>query len=116
MMDFADYQVKASATSLKTHIASDVVYPVLGLAGEAGEIAEKMKKIFRDKDGAISNEDRELLKKELGDVLWYVSELASRLDIKLDDVAEHNIAKLAARREQGTIHGDGDIRERPLTA
>jgi len=87
-----------------------IVYPTLGLANEAGEVAGKVKKIFRDRGGVITDADREALALELGDVLWYVSELCTRLGIPLGEVAAMNIAKLADRAARGVISGDGDHR------
>ena len=103
-MRFDDYQEEAK----KTAIYPDqyrVVYPALGLAGEAGEVAEKVKKHIRD--GVLNVEE---LKKELGDVLWYLAAIASDLDLTLDDVAEANLQKLRSRQARGVISGNGDNR------
>ena len=70
----------------------------------------KIKKVFRDKDGVISEETREALKAELGDVLWYLSQVATELNLSLDEIAEHNIVKLLDRQARGKIQGDGDNR------
>ncbi len=109
-MNFTDYQRKAKATAKYPVIGHGVIYPTLGLTNEAGEVAGKIKKIFRDKDGIISEVDREALKSELGDVLWYIAQVCTELDISLDEVAEGNIAKLLDRLERGKIQGDGDNR------
>ena len=109
-MNFSDYQSKSRKTAKYPAIGHAVVYPTLGLTNEAGEVAGKIKKIFRDKGGAISAEDREALKGELGDVLWYLAQVCTELEISLDDVAEHNIEKLFSRLERGKIGGDGDNR------
>jgi NTP pyrophosphatase (non-canonical NTP hydrolase) len=82
----------------------------LGLTNEAGEVAGKVKKIFRDRAGVITDADREALKLELGDVLWYVAEICTQLQIRLEDVAAANIAKLRDRTARGTMAGDGDSR------
>jgi len=103
-MTFNEYQEKASKTAIYPE-QFKLVYPALGLAGEAGEVAEKVKKLIRD--GTLQVED---LKKELGDVLWYVSALASDLNIDLDDVAATNVAKLQSRSARGVIGGSGDNR------
>ncbi len=87
-----------------------IVYPTIGLANEAGEVAGKIKKIFRDKGGVISEEDRSALKKELGDVLWYLTQICTELDLTLEEVAEYNVEKLASRLQRGVIKGDGDDR------
>ena len=109
-MDFTDYQQKAKATAKYPVIGHGVIYPTLGLTNEAGEVSGKIKKVFRDKDGIISDETREALKAELGDVLWYLSQVATELNLSLDEIAEHNIAKLLDRQARGKIRGDGDNR------
>ncbi len=109
-MDFTDYQTKSRKTAGYPAIGHPVIYPTLGLANEAGEVAGKIKKIFRDKGGVISGADRDALKSELGDVLWYLAQVCTELDLSLDEVAEHNIIKLYDRLERGKIGGDGDNR------
>jgi NTP pyrophosphatase (non-canonical NTP hydrolase) len=109
-MNFSDYQQKAKNTAKYPVIGQGVIYPTLGLTNEAGEVAGKIKKIFRDKEGVIGEADREALKAELGDVLWYLSQVSTELDLSLDDIAEHNIAKLLDRQARGKIQGDGDNR------
>ena len=109
-MNFTDYQQKAKATAKYPVIGHGVIYPTLGLTNEAGEVAGKIKKVFRDKDGIISEETREALKAELGDVLWYLAQVATELNLSLDEIAEHNIAKLLDRQARGKIQGDGDNR------
>lgn len=109
-MDFNDYQKQSRKTAGYPPIGHAVIYPTLGLTNEAGEVAGKVKKIFRDKGGAITAEEREALKAELGDVLWYLAQVCTELDLSLDDVAEANLAKLFSRLERGTIQGDGDKR------
>ncbi len=109
-MDFNDYQKKSRKTAGYPAIGHPVIYPTLGLANEAGEVAGKIKKVFRDKDGQISPETREALKAELGDVLWYIAQVATELDLSLDEIAEYNIVKLYDRLERGKIRGDGDNR------
>lgn len=80
------------------------------MANEAGEVAGKVKKIFRDHDGVVTQADRDALTLELGDVLWYLSELCTQLGIQLEDVAARNIEKLRGRMERGTLSGSGDSR------
>ena len=109
-MNFNDYQTKSRKTAGYPAIGHPVIYPTLGLVNEAGEVAGKIKKVFRDKEGEISAETREALKAELGDVLWYIAQVATELDLKLDEIAEYNIAKLYDRLERGKIKGDGDNR------
>jgi len=83
---------------------------ILGLVGEAGELADKYKKIIRDKDSTIGESDRAELNKELGDVLWYVATLARYLGASFDEVAAINLAKLSDRAERHLIQGEGDNR------
>jgi NTP pyrophosphatase (non-canonical NTP hydrolase) len=87
-----------------------LAYPALGLAGEAGEVAEHAKKAIRDDRGVLSGERREAMAKELGDVLWYVAQLASELDLDLNQVAEANLQKLLSRQRRGVLSGGGDDR------
>ena len=109
-MNFNDYQQKSRKTAKYPAIGHPVIYPTLGLANEAGEVAGKIKKVFRDKAGEINDEIRSALKAELGDVLWYLSQVASELGLSLDEVAVDNIDKLYSRLERGKIRGDGDNR------
>lgn len=109
-MKLEEYQNKSRATALYPNVGQNFVYPTLGLAGEAGEVAEKIKKIIRDKAGVASAEDKTEIKKELGDVLWYISQIASELDLSLEEVAEGNLAKLQSRHKRGKISGSGDNR------
>ena len=83
---------------------------VLGIAGEAGEVTDKVKKIIRVKGGYASEEDRMEIAKELGDVLWYVANIARYLDVSLSDIADGNIAKLSSRKKRNKLHGEGDNR------
>jgi len=108
--DFDAYQEAAARTGAPIATDHPIVYPTLGLTNEAGEVAGKVKKIFRDRQGVITDADREALTMELGDVLWYLSELCTRLGIRLEDVAARNITKLADRRARGVLQGDGDVR------
>lgn len=110
LMDFKEYQARAADTALYPDAGKNYVYPTLGLAGEAGEIANKIKKIQRDRGGIVDDEVREMVKGELGDLLWYAACLATELKLDLSVVAEENIAKLASRKERGTLQGDGDTR------
>jgi NTP pyrophosphatase (non-canonical NTP hydrolase) len=109
-MNFEEYQTKSRKTAMYPNLGDNYIYPVIGLAGESGEVSEKIKKVIRDKDGVIDDEVRIAIEKELGDVLWYVAQLASELGLSLDAVAEKNIAKLASRLERGVIQGSGDNR------
>lgn len=109
-MNFKEYQEKSRKTALYPNIGNNFVYPTLGLAGEAGEVAEKIKKVIRDKEGIIDDATREEIKKELGDAIWYLSQIASELNLSFDEVAEFNIEKLASRMKRGKLHGSGDNR------
>lgn len=109
-MDFNQYQKLAKRTASYPVVKEGFVYPMLGLAGEAGEVSNKVKKIFRDDGGVIKEERKEEIKKELGDLLWYIAQLATELDIPLDNIASSNIEKLSLRLSKDTIKGDGDNR------
>ncbi len=109
-MTFEDYQAKARTTAIYPNIGSNHLYPTLGLVSEAGEVAGKIKKIMRDDGGVLSDEKRENLVGELGDVLWYAAQLATELGISLEDVAAKNLEKLLSRKERGTLQGSGDNR------
>jgi len=108
--EFNTYQRESRKTWNLIHTDHPIVYPTLGLANEAGEVAGKIKKIFRDKGGVISEQDRESLKYELGDVLWYLTQICTELDLTLQQVAEANIEKLFSRLDRNQIHGSGDHR------
>ncbi len=108
--DFETYQRESRKTWSLVHTDHPIVYPTLGLVNEAGELAGKVKKIFRDKGGQIGEADREALKGELGDVLWYLAQICTELDLSLAEVAGGNIEKLFSRLERGKISGEGDNR------
>ncbi len=109
-MTFEEYQKKARETAIYPNKDNNFIYPTLGLVGEAGEVAEKMKKVLRDNDGIITEEKREEITKELGDVLWYIANLSKELNISLEDVAQKNIEKLQSRQQRNELHGSGDNR------
>ena len=113
-MNFSEYQKESRSTARYPIIGEGFVYPTLGLVGEAGELAEKVKKLFRDKDiqttKVVADADKEEIEKELGDVLWYLAQIATEFEIDLNSVAEHNLAKLKSRLERNQINGDGDNR------
>jgi NTP pyrophosphatase (non-canonical NTP hydrolase) len=110
-MTFDDYQKQALTTVIPTGDEfKDLLHWVLGLNGEAGEVADKLKKIIRDKDSVITAEDKQELAKELGDVLWYLAVFAHDLDISFNDIAVRNIAKLKSRQARGVLGGKGDNR------
>ena len=111
-MDFDEYQKRASATDHTTN--NDPVfsrmYLSMGLAGETGEVIEKMKKVVRNDSGIVSDEKKAELKKEMGDVLWYLSQLSKSLGISFNDVAEANLQKLADRAARDVLKSEGDSR------
>ena len=113
-MDFNEYQerIKKFDTFSPVENAKEPAFSekIMGLAGEAGETVDKFKKIIRDKDGVISDEDQEEIAKELGDVLWYVASLSRYLNVPLSEVAEKNVEKLESRLERNQLHGSGDNR------
>lgn len=122
-MTLNDYQKIAHSTAIYPNIYvgdgetpimmttyAPYLYPTLGLVGEAGELANKVKKIFRDHGGLIDGDAKHAIVMELGDVLWYVAELATALGYTLDSVAELNEAKLRARAAEAKLKGDGDNR------
>jgi len=108
-MTLNEYQQKALETA-KYPAEHRVIYPTLGLTGEAGEVADKVKKIIRDDGGAISEEKAMEIVKEIGDVLWYVATLSNDLGFSLEQVAWLNYQKLKSRQERGKICGSGDNR------
>lgn len=109
-MNLNEYQQLAKRTAAPKDKKNELFHLVLGLVGESGEIAEKTKKIVRDNASDFSTFDLDDLKKELGDILWYIAILADYFDIPLEDIGKKNIEKLASRLERGKISGSGDNR------
>ena len=109
-MTFDEYQKHSFDTAVYPDKGHNVVYPALGLAGETGEVCEKIKKALRDDGGLISDARLNALALELGDVLWYVSALARELGLSLENVARLHIDKLASRKARGQLTGSGDLR------
>jgi len=107
--DLDMYQKVALTTAIYPREQA-IIYPTLGLTGEAGEVANKVKKIIRD--GTNKNDEGLVqdLSAEIGDCLWYIAVLADDIGIKLSDIANINLEKLHKRKEKGTIHGSGDNR------
>ena len=108
-MDLSEYQ-RLSRRTAEYPREAWLIYPALGLAGEAGEVAEHVKKAIRDDGGDVSEERRAAMGKELGDVLWYVAQLASELGLELDEIAQINLDKLLSRQRRGVLSGSGDER------
>lgn len=112
-MTFDEYQKQAPTTLVKTLNSNpimDKTILVMGVAGEAGEVLEKWKKIVAYKEGKISDEDRAELGKELADVIWYIAVLADKLGLSLDELMRQNLEKLASRKVRGVQKGAGDNR------
>lgn len=110
-MTLDEYQKEALVTAVFTDDEfKDLAHWVFGITGEAGEIAEKFKKIVRDKEAIIGDTDRDEIIKEIGDVMWYLAVLAKQLDVSFDEVGKRNIAKLRDRQNRNKIQGSGDNR------
>ena len=108
-MTLNDYQKEALSTAVYGS-GSKIIYPTLGLAGEAGEVADKVKKVLRDNNGEFDEWRKIQIAAEIGDVLWYIAALTNDLGYTLKDIAKLNIGKLSQRRANNTIHGEGDNR------
>ncbi|HEX5456266.1 MAG TPA: nucleoside triphosphate pyrophosphohydrolase family protein [Candidatus Saccharimonadales bacterium] len=110
-MNFDEYQKKALTTArFSDDEFKDIMHWVLGVTGESGEIAEKFKKIIRDKNGKITDADKTELAKEIGDVIWYLAVLAHHLGLSFEEIAGANLSKLQSRKKRGVIGGSGDNR------
>lgn len=110
-MKFSDYQEMAFSTAVYPDKGTGAfAYPALGLAGEAGEVSEKLKKCIRDHNWDVPPEKKAEIKKELGDVLWYVAALCTELGLRMGEVAGENLNKLFDRKDRGKLKGDGDNR------
>lgn len=109
-MNFNEYQKRARKTAVYPKIGKNYIYPALGLGGESGEVLEKIKKLIRDKNGKVDAEFLMLVEKEMGDMLWYIANLAAEFKIPLDKIATNNIKKLSDRQKRNKLHGSGDLR------
>lgn len=109
-MDFNEYQLRARETAIYPNIDHNWQYPIIGLGGEVGELLNKCKKILRDDNQVVTPERKEEIKSEMGDLLWYMANACCELEINFDDVARHNLEKLAKRRREDKLHGSGDHR------
>ena len=105
-----EYQTAALSTAIYPNMGQNFVYPALGLVGEAGEVADKLKKVIRDNDGVLTDPIRDAVALELSDVAWYLAVLAFELDYTLEEVMQMNLDKLASRKQRGVISGSGDNR------
>jgi NTP pyrophosphatase (non-canonical NTP hydrolase) len=110
VMKFQEYQQLSRETAQYPVLGHVIVFPALGLSEEAGEVAGKVKKLMRDQGGVITMELREALAKELGDVLWYLTQVATEANLDLASIAQMNLAKLQDRKARGVISGEGDDR------
>jgi NTP pyrophosphatase (non-canonical NTP hydrolase) len=108
-VELSEYQ-RLSRSTARYPRQEALTYPALGLAGEAGEFADHAKKVIRDDGGEVTPQRREAMAKELGDVLWYVAQLASELGLELEQVAHDNLDKLLSRQRRGVLSGSGDDR------
>ena len=109
-MDLNTYQKKARKTASYPHIGKNLSYLTMGLCGESGEVAEKIKKVFRDHGGKVSTKMRKDVSKELGDTLWYLANLCSELKLDFDDIAKENLEKIRSRVKRNKVNGSGDNR------
>lgn len=108
-MEVNDYQKSALKTAIYPE-EQKIIYPTLGLTGEAGEVSDKVKKVLRDNEGIFSEERKKEIAKELGDVAWYLAVCANDIGYSLEDICRMNIEKLASRKERGKLNGSGDNR------
>lgn len=108
-MELNEYQKAALETAIYPE-SQKIIYPTLGLTGEAGEVSDKVKKVLRDNNGEFSPERREQIALELGDVAWYLAVCAHDIGYSLEDICKKNIAKLLSRKQRGRINGSGDNR------
>ncbi len=109
-MNFEEFQNIVKKTAIYPNQGNNVAYVTLGLAGEAGEVADKVKKLIRDSGGILTPDKRKEMIKELGDVLWYLTACASELGVGLEEVATQNAKKVEDRKNRGVISGEGDNR------
>lgn len=113
-MNIQDYSEQAISTLLGEHgidgMSPTLISQVFGLVGESGEVAEKFKKLIRDKHGRISEEDKQEILKELGDILWYINSVSNLLGSSLEEVAQKNLDKVLSRKARGVTQGSGDNR------
>ena len=109
-MELNEYQHKSRETAFYPNLGHNPIYPTLGLVGEAGEVADKVKKVIRDNEGEFDKLSKEAIKHELGDVLWYIAQMSTELGFELDEIASSNLDKLSSRNKRGRLSGSGDNR------
>lgn len=108
--DFDNYQESCKKTAVYPNIGKNFTYPTIGLMGEAGEVANKVKKLIRDDNSKISKEKSDDIAHEIGDMMWYIAQLSTELNLKLSDIVQMNLEKLASREKRDQLHGSGDNR------
>lgn len=108
-MELNEYQKEAGKTAIYPE-SYKIIYPALGLAGETGEVCEKIKKAVRDDNGVFTEDKIREITKELGDVMWYIAAIAHDLNLDLETIAQGNLDKLRSRADRDKIHGNGDNR------
>ncbi len=110
-MDFKEYQKDSTRSDMNVVVKdSNLAYYALGLCDESGEVAGKIKKLYRDHNGQLTEEYKKEIEKELGDVVWYLSQICTKLGVSFEEVAQMNLDKLKSRMDRGKITGDGDNR------
>jgi len=109
-LNLNDYQTFVKEISVYPNVGENIIYPVLGLCGETGEVAEKIKKVIRDNNGVITKEKQIEIGKELGDVIWYIAAICNELKLDLSDVLLANMEKLNSRKDRDKLQGSGDNR------
>lgn len=109
-LTLSQYQSQAIKTSVYPKESFSIIYPTIGLSGEVGEISEKVKKVLRDNNSEFTNEKKQEIGKEIGDVCWYLAALANDLGLDLGDIAQGNLDKLESRKARNQLHGSGDNR------
>jgi NTP pyrophosphatase (non-canonical NTP hydrolase) len=109
-MNFSEYQQASRATAVYPKYINAIFYCTLGLCGESGEVAEKIKKVLRDNGGVFTEQAKTAIKLELGDVLWYLSQLSTELGLDLKDIAAENLDKIRSRQTRQKLNGSGDDR------
>ena len=105
-----EYQDRALETAIYPNRGANFVYPALGLVGEAGEVADKLKKVIRDGNGVLTDAVKDAVAAELGDTMWYIAVLASEIGYNLDEIMAKNLSKLNSRKQRGVLAGSGDDR------
>lgn len=109
-MTFHEFQRQAMNSAIYPNLGNNITYPALGLCGEAGEVAEKIKKLIRDKNNIQDIVFQQAVSKELGDVLWYIAALCLECSLDMENVALGNLEKLNSRKDRGVLQGSGDNR------